>query len=92
MSTPLPSTSVASSPARRPGLFDAAALRAALRDSVLKLSPRHLLGSPVMAVVFAGTLLSALITVSGQGPAGFGWAVTAILLVTVLFGNFAEAA
>ncbi|KAB7765236.1 MULTISPECIES: potassium-transporting ATPase subunit KdpB [Xanthomonas] len=91
MSTPLPSTSVASSPARRPGLFDAAALRAALRDSVLKLSPRHLLGSPVMAVVFAGTLLSALITVSGQGPAGFGWAVTAILLVTVLFGNFAEA-
>ena len=42
------------------GRADAAALRAALRDSVLKLSPRHLLGSPVMAVVFAGTLLSVL--------------------------------
>ncbi|WP_045728564.1 MULTISPECIES: potassium-transporting ATPase subunit KdpB [unclassified Xanthomonas] len=91
MSTSQVSSSVATSSTRSSGLFDAAALRAALRDSVLKLSPRHLLGSPVMAVVFAGTLLSALITLAGQGPAGFGWAVTAILLITVLFGNFAEA-
>jgi K+-transporting ATPase ATPase B chain len=88
MSTPLPQ---ASSSVHRPGLLDGPALRAALRASVLKLSPRHLLGSPVMAVVFAGTLLSALITAAGQGAPGFGWAVTAILLITVLFGNFAEA-
>ncbi|WP_242108411.1 potassium-transporting ATPase subunit KdpB [Luteimonas aquatica] len=74
-----------------PALVDGAALRSALRDSVLKLAPRALLRSPVMAVVFAGTLLSALITLAGQAPAGFGWAVTLILLVTVLFGNFAEA-
>ncbi|WP_369934151.1 potassium-transporting ATPase subunit KdpB [Xanthomonas tesorieronis] len=88
MSTPLPQ---ASSSVHKPGLLDGPALRAALRASVLKLSPRHLLGSPVMAVVFAGTVLSALITVAGQGAAAFGWAVTAILLITVLFGNFAEA-
>jgi K+-transporting ATPase ATPase B chain len=75
----------------RPALIDAAAFRIALRDSVLKLSPRHLVKSPVMAIVFAGTLLAAVITASGQAPAAFGWSVTAILLVTVLFGNFAEA-
>ena len=72
-------------------LFDAASLRAALRDAFVKLSPRHLWRSPVMAVVMIGTLLSALISLAGQAPPAFGWAVTAILFVTVLFGNFAEA-
>jgi len=76
---------------RKPALVDAAALRSALRDSFLKLSPRHLLKSPVMAIVMAGTLLSAVITMAGVAAPGFGWSVTAILLVTVLFGNFAEA-
>lgn len=74
-----------------PALVDSAALRSALRDSFLKLSPRALVKSPVMAVVFGGTLLAAIITIAGQAPAGFGWAVTLILFVTVLFGNFAEA-
>ena len=72
-------------------LVDAAALRIATRDAFLKLSPRHLLKSPVMAIVLLGTLLSALITLAGQASPGFGWSVTVILLVTVLFGNFAEA-
>ena len=72
-------------------LADAAALRIATRDAFLKLSPRHLLKSPVMAIVLLGTLLSALITLAGQASPGFGWSVTVILLVTVLFGNFAEA-
>ncbi|MCC4603081.1 potassium-transporting ATPase subunit KdpB [Xanthomonas campestris] len=72
-------------------LFDAAVLAAALRAAFIKLSPRHLLRSPVMAVVMGGTVLAAVITASGQAHAGFGWAVTAILFVTVLFGNFAEA-
>ena len=72
-------------------LFDGAVLLAAMRAAFLKLTPRHLLRSPVMAVVMGGTLLAAVITASGHGNAGFGWAVTAILFVTVLFGNFAEA-
>ncbi|MEQ4573920.1 MAG: potassium-transporting ATPase subunit KdpB [Gammaproteobacteria bacterium] len=75
----------------QPRLFDGAALAAASRDAFLKLSPRHLLRSPVMAVVMAGTLLAALIAATGQASPGFAWAVTAILFVTVLFGNFAEA-
>ncbi|OAX88323.1 K+-transporting ATPase subunit B [Xanthomonas nasturtii] len=72
-------------------LFDAAVLVAAMRAAFGKLAPRHLLRSPVMAVVMGGTVLAAVITASGHGNAGFGWTVTAILFVTVLFGNFAEA-
>ena len=76
---------------RKPALVDAAALRGAMRDSFLKLSPRHLVRSLVMAIVMLGTLLSAVITLAGVGTPGFGWPVTLILFVTVLFGNFAEA-
>src|SRR5207342_1560805 len=74
-----------------PALIDAAAFRASIRNAVLKLAPQHIIKSPVMAIVLGGTLLAALITAAGAAPSGFGWAVTAILLVTVLFGNFAEA-
>lgn len=74
-----------------PALLDAAAFRTSIRDAFLKLAPRHIVKSPVMAIVLGGTLLSALITASGNAAAGFGWAVTAVLFVTVLFGNFAEA-
>ncbi len=80
--------------ARRHGALaglDAAGLRAAMRASVLKLSPRHALRSPIMAVVLLGTALSALITAVVPGNTVFGLAVTAILLATVLFANFAEA-
>lgn len=76
---------------RRPALLDAAGWRRALLESVRKLAPAHLLHNPVMAIVMAGTLLALLLTLSGNAPLGFGLAVTAILLVTVLSGNFAEA-
>ena len=71
--------------------LDGAAVRFACREAVRKLSPRHAIKSPVMAIVLFGTLISALITLTGHAPLGFGLAVSAILLVTVLFGNFAEA-
>ena len=77
--------------AGHPALIDAAALRQAAIESFTRLAPRHLLRSPVMAVVMAGTLLSALIAAFGPGSAAFGWIVTSILLLTVLFANFAEA-
>jgi len=80
-----------SSLAPRPALLDGAGLRRALVEAVRKLSPMHLVRSPVMAVVMAGTIVAAIVTLTGNAPLGFGLAVTAILLVTVLFGNFAEA-
>jgi len=82
---------VTSAASRRPALLDAAGLRTALLESVRKLSPAHLLHNPVMAVVAAGTLLALVLTLSGHAQLGYGLTVTAILLVTVLFGNFAEA-
>lgn len=77
--------------APRPALLDGAGLRRALVEAVRKLAPMHLVRSPVMAVVMAGTIVAAIVTLTGNAPLGFGLAVTAILLVTVLFGNFAEA-
>jgi len=71
--------------------LDAAGLRAAIRESFVKLAPHHAVRSPIMAVVLLGTVLSALITVFVPGNTAFGAAVTVILLVTVLFANFAEA-
>lgn len=84
-------SSTRSSLAPRPALLDGPGLRRALVDAVRKLSPMHLVRSPVMAVVMAGTIVAAIVTLTGNAPLGFGLAVTVILLVTVLFGNFAEA-
>jgi len=66
-------------------------LQTALIDSVRKLAPQHIVRNPVMAVVWLGTLVTAVATLAGWAQPGFGWAVTLILLITVLFGNFAEA-
>ena len=63
----------------------------ALVNSFIKLAPQHIIKNPVMAVVWLGTLVTAAATLAGWAQPGFGWAVTAILLITVLFGNFAEA-
>ena len=63
----------------------------ALIDSFKKLAPQHAIKNPVMAVVWLGTLVTAGATIAGWASTGFGWAVTLILFVTVLFANFAEA-
>ena len=63
----------------------------ALADAFRKLAPQHIIRNPVMAVVWLGTVLAAVATLAGATSPGFGWAVTAILFATVLFGNFAEA-
>ncbi|MDM0046141.1 potassium-transporting ATPase subunit KdpB [Variovorax dokdonensis] len=69
----------------------ASPMGAALVDAFVKLSPQHALRNPVMAVVWLGTLVTAVITATGHTELGFGIAVTALLLITVLFANFAEA-
>ena len=76
---------------RATAAVDLAAVRYALREAFRKLAPRHALKNPVIAVVLAGTVLSALITAVTDTAKGFGIAVTAVLFVTVLFANFAEA-
>ncbi len=71
--------------------LDRATLTVAAVEAVKKLSPRHALRNPVMAIVLLGTLLTLLISVTTPGAMGYGLLVSAILLVTVLFANFAEA-
>lgn len=70
---------------------DGLGISSALAKSFTKLAPQHVIKNPVMAVVWAGTVLTAVATTLGWTPFGFGLAVTLILLLTVLFGNFAEA-
>ncbi len=77
---------------RRPAtLLDSAGFRAAVLASFTKLAPQHACRNPVMAVVWLGTLLTAGLTLAGTTAPGIGGAVTALLFVTVLFANFAEA-
>ncbi len=72
-------------------LLGAANLKEALIASVAKLSPRHMLRNPVMAVVWLGTVVTAALSITANSLPLFGAAVTVILAVTVLFANFAEA-
>ena len=75
----------------KPALLDSAGLQAAVLGAFAKLSPQHAFKNPVMAVVWLGTLLTAGLTLAGKATPGQGWAITALLFVTVLFANFAEA-
>jgi K+-transporting ATPase ATPase B chain len=83
-------TSDAKPRGQHPTVFDAAACapRSAMPSSS---SPRHIVKSPVMAWCSPAPCCPRCSPPRGAAPAGFGWSVTAILLVTVLFGNFAEA-
>ena len=66
----------------------------AITDAFKKLDPRLLVKAPIPFVVMIGTLLTGGIGISrlinGQ-PAAYAITVAVILLITVLFSNFAEA-
>ncbi|QNN78952.1 potassium-transporting ATPase subunit KdpB [Pseudoxanthomonas mexicana] len=85
------STSSARHAGRAPALLDSAGFRAAVIGSFTKLAPQHAFQNPVMAVVWLGTLLAAGLTLAGTTTPGIGGSATALLFVTVLFANFAEA-
>ena len=74
-------------------------VRRALAESFRKLDPRLTVRNPVMFVVWCGTVVTLAATtvpglfgLSAEAPGrGFNAALTAILLLTLLFANFAEA-
>lgn len=83
-------------PAQKLKLFDSELLVPAIVDSFKKLDPRVQLRSPVMFVVYVGSIITTLLYVQalyGQGEAapGFILATSIWLWFTVLFANFAEA-
>jgi K+-transporting ATPase ATPase B chain len=83
-------------PAKKLRMFDSALLMPAIADSFRKLGPRTQLRSPVMFVVYVGSIITTLLylqSLGGKGEAssGFILATTVWLWFTVLFANFAEA-
>ncbi len=65
------------------------ALTAALPQALVKLDPRHVFRSPVIFVVWVGSLLTTVLAVAD--PTVFAAGVAIWLWVTVVFANMAEA-
>jgi K+-transporting ATPase ATPase B chain len=79
-------------------LFDPALVNSAIKQSIIKLNPRSMVKNPVMFTVEIGTavmlavLIYQIITANKtEGPLWYNSVVFVILLLTVLFANFAEA-
>ncbi len=60
-----------------------------LPQALRKLDPRHLWRSPVMFIVWLGSVLTTVIAVTD--PSVFAWTIAVWLWLTVVFGNLAEA-
>jgi K+-transporting ATPase ATPase B chain len=82
---------------RRTNLFDKALVNEAIKQSFIKLNPKIMLRNPVMFTVEVGTayMLAVCIWIlmgeSSQGSFAYNFLIFIILLLTVLFANFAEA-
>ena len=67
-------------------LFDPPIVRRAMRDSITKLSPTHMMKNPVMFVVEVGSVVTTLLCLRGllSGAPGVGFTVSsAATLVTL---------
>lgn len=82
------------------GLFQPQLIREALWQSVLKLDPRQMFRNPVMFTVEIGTVVMLIVTILSlngaanaaiMGHPGYNFTIFLLLLLTVLFANFAEA-
>lgn len=78
-------------------LFQKQLVAEALKASFVKLSPAKMFRNPVMFMVWVGTLVMAGVSIwvaageQSQGGLLYNLIVTAILFLTLLFSNFAEA-
>jgi K+-transporting ATPase ATPase B chain len=87
--------STASQAKGRRSLFDAAIVRRAAVDALVKLAPRTMMKNPVMFVVEVGSVLTSALLIfdvfTHHGHFSFDLQITLWLWFTVLFANFAEA-
>ena len=78
-------------------LFRADLINEAIQQSFIKLNPVKMFRNPVMFTVWIGTLVMAGVCVwiatgeRSQGTLTYNIVVTTVLLITLLFANFAEA-
>lgn len=77
-------------------LFEPALVQTALKESFIKLNPKTMMRNPVMFTVEIGTAVMLYVTIysfthAGQGSFAYNCWIFVILLLTLLFANFAEA-
>ena len=79
-------------------LFQPALVGQAVKQAFVKLDPRVMVRNPVMFTVELGTAVMLLVTLgllvrpdAAQGSFGYNFTVFVVLLLTLLFANFAEA-
>lgn len=72
------------------GFFDPRQLLRSLPDAFRKLDPRIMVKSPVMFVVWIGSVLTTAFSLTDPTD-WFGWTISVWLWLTVLFANLAEA-
>jgi potassium-transporting ATPase ATP-binding subunit len=78
-------------------LFESALVREALQQSFIKLDPRLMIHNPVMFTVEIGTAVMMAVCIwiitgnKSQGSLAYNLIVFIVLLLTLLFANFAEA-
>ena len=76
---------------RKKAIWEWKIVRRAIWDALLKLSPRKMMGNPVMFVVEIGSVITTILLFKGGGAFKFNLQITLWLWFTVLFANFAEA-
>ncbi|WP_018613167.1 potassium-transporting ATPase subunit KdpB [Segetibacter koreensis] len=82
---------------RKNNLFEPKQVKEAVTQSFKKLNPVIQFRNPVMFTVWIGTLVMAFVSVwiaageTSQGSLAYNMVITAILFITLLFANFAEA-
>jgi potassium-transporting ATPase ATP-binding subunit len=82
---------------QRNATFNPDILIPAIWQSVIKLDPRWMWRNPVMFVVEIGAVLTLILTISptifggAAATSGYNFLVTVILILTVIFANYAEA-
>jgi len=78
-------------------LFETSLVKEALKQSFIKLNPRIMFRNPVMFTVEIGTLIMLAVCIwivsgeKGQGDLLYNIIITAVLFITLLFANLAEA-
>lgn len=77
-------------------LFEPSLVGQSIKESFVKLNPRLMMKNPVMFCVEVGTLIMLFVSIysfthSDQGSPAYNIVIFVVLLITLLFANFAEA-
>jgi len=76
---------------RKKAVWEWRIVQRAVWDALVKLSPRKMMGNPVMFVVEIGSVITTALLFKGGAGFKFNLQITLWLWFTVLFANFAEA-